>query len=62
MTTWQFHQNAMIAMRKTPPDSEDGKLERLVKHIEPSWHDVTDEDIKDRGRMTPAAPPTDNRT
>lgn len=46
----------------TQPDRQDSKLERLVKHIEPPGHDVTDDDLKDPGRMTPGAPPTDNRS
>jgi len=46
----------------TEPDREDSTLERLVKHIVPPGRDVTDDDLKDPGRMTPDARPTDNRT
>ncbi|HYC42286.1 MAG TPA: hypothetical protein VEB70_04785 [Noviherbaspirillum sp.] len=46
----------------TQPDQEDSKLERLVKHIEPPGRDVTDDDLKDPGRMTPNSTPTDNRS
>jgi len=44
------------------PDSKDSKLERLAKQIDPPGRDVTDDDLKDPGRMTPGAPPTDNRS
>lgn len=47
---------------KTQPDRQDSKLERVVKHIEPPGRDVTDDDLKDPGRMTPASTPTDNRS
>lgn len=46
----------------TQPDRQDSKLERLVKYIEPPGRDVTDDDLKDPGRMTPNSPPTDNRS
>jgi hypothetical protein len=46
----------------TQPDRPDSKLERLVKHIEPPGRDVTDDDLKDPGRMTPKSTPTDNRS
>lgn len=46
----------------TQPDRQDSKLERLVKHIEPPGREVTDDDLKDPGRMTPGATPTDNRS
>jgi hypothetical protein len=46
----------------TQPDRQDSKLERLVKHIEPPGRDVTDDDLKDPGRMTPDANRTDNRS
>jgi hypothetical protein len=46
----------------TQPDEHDSKLERIVKQIVPPSHEVTDDDLKDPGRMTPAAPPTDNRS
>lgn len=41
----------------TQPDRKDSKLERLVKHIEPPGRDVTDDDLKDSGRMTPGQRP-----
>jgi hypothetical protein len=44
------------------PDEQDTKLERIVKKIVPPSHEVTDDDLKDPGGMTPDAPPTDNRS
>ena len=46
----------------TKPDRHDNMLERAAKHIDPPGRDVTDDDLKDPGRMTPAAPPADNRS
>lgn len=43
-------------------DPKDSKLERIAKQIVPPSQDVTNDDLKDPGRMTPAAPPTDNRS
>lgn len=47
---------------KTPSDREGGKLERAVKHVEPPGREVTDDELKDPGRMTPGATPTENRS
>jgi hypothetical protein len=46
------------------PDSqlEKGKLERLAKEIDPPSREIPDKDLKDPGRMTPDAPPADNRS
>lgn len=44
------------------PDKQDGALERLVKHIEPPGHEVSTDDLKDPGRMTPDSRRTDNRS
>lgn len=38
---------------KIQPGRHDSKLEHLVKHIEPPGRDVTEEDLKDSGRMAP---------
>lgn len=46
----------------TEPDSHDNRLERIVKHIEPPGRDVTDDDLRDPGRMTPDPKPVDNRS
>jgi hypothetical protein len=47
---------------KTQPDRHDSKLERVVKQVEPPGREVTDDDLKDPGRMTPGSVPTDNRS
>lgn len=46
----------------TEPDKKDSTVERIVKKVEPPGRDVTDDDLRDPGRMTPGAPPTDNRS
>ena len=46
----------------TQPDRRDSALERLVKHIEPPGREVTDDDVKDPGRMTPGQKHVDNRS
>lgn len=43
-------------------DQKDSKLERVAKQIVPPSQEVSNDDLKDPGRMTPAAPPTDNRS
>jgi hypothetical protein len=43
-------------------DDKDSKLERIAEQIVPPSQEISDEDLKDPGRMTPKAPPTDNRT
>lgn len=52
--------------KQTRPDDaankEDTALERAAKKIVPPSHNVTTDDLKDPGRMTPNAPPTDNRS
>ena len=44
------------------PDPKDSKLERIAKQIVPPSQEISSDDLKDPGRMTPAAPPTDNRS
>lgn len=44
------------------PDKEDTKLERIAKKIDPPGREVTDDDLKNPGGMTPGATPTDNRS
>ena len=39
-----------------------GKLERLARKIDPPSREVSDEDLRDPGRMTPNSTPTDNRS
>jgi hypothetical protein len=41
---------------------DEGILDRLAKKIDPPGQEVDDQDILDPGRMTPGAPPVDNRT
>lgn len=38
------------------------RLEKLISKVEPPGREVSDEDILDPGRMTPGAPPVDNRS
>lgn len=38
------------------------KAEKAARVIDPPGHEVKDEDILDPGRMTPGAPPVDNRS
>ncbi len=40
----------------------DGKLERIAKTIAPPSNEVDGQDLNDPGRMTPGAPPVDNRS
>jgi len=44
------------------PSQHDSKLERIVRKIEPTGHEIRDDDLRDPGTMTPDAPPTDNRS
>jgi hypothetical protein len=46
----------------TQPDKHDNLLEKIVKHLEPPGRDVTDDDLRDPGRMTPNDKPVDNRS
>lgn len=43
-------------------DKQEGKLEQLAKAIDPPGREVDERDLKDPGRMTPDAPPVDNRS
>ncbi len=47
---------------QTQPDRDDSKLEQLARKIDPPGREVSDEELKDPGRMTPGSPPTDNRS
>lgn len=40
----------------------DGKLEHIAKTIDPPGNEVDGQDLNDPGRMTPGAPPVDNRS
>jgi hypothetical protein len=44
------------------PDPKDSKLERIAEQIVPPSQEISDDDLKDPGKMTPAATPTDNRS
>lgn len=46
----------------TEPDRKDSALERTAKKIDPPGRDASDDDLRDPGRMTPDAPPADNRS
>lgn len=46
--------------RSARPD--ENIVERTARRIIPPGTDVNDEDLEDPGRMTPDAPPTDNRS
>lgn len=37
-------------------------LERTAKKNDPPGRDASDDDLRDPGRMTPDAPPADNRS
>lgn len=61
----------MVTNVKTPAQERKGKeerskdntrLERIASRIDPPGREVRDEDLKDPGRMTPGAPPADNRS
>ncbi|NEX60538.1 hypothetical protein [Noviherbaspirillum galbum] len=44
------------------PSPSDSRLENLAKRIDPPGREVTDDDLKDPGRMTPDSTRTDNRS
>ncbi len=41
---------------------DDSVLERIAKTIAPPSHEVSDDELKDPGKMTPGAPPTKNKS
>lgn len=41
---------------------KEGRLEKIARVIDPIAPDLRDQDLSDPGRMTPGAPPTDNRS
>jgi hypothetical protein len=48
-----------------PPDQPqpgDNAVERAARKIVPPSTEVSDDELKDPGRMTPGAPPADNRS
>lgn len=47
---------------KPAPRHEQGRLEKLAQKIDPPSREIPDSDMKDPGRMTPGAPPVDNRS
>lgn len=40
----------------------DGFLKRLFRKIEPTSHEIGEQELHDPGKMTPGADPTDNRS
>lgn len=44
------------------PDKNESVLDRIAKTIDPPGREVSTDDLKDPGRMTPGAPPVDNRS
>jgi hypothetical protein len=59
MTT---NQNQHDSKANPAPNKNDTALERLAKHVDPPGREVSDEDLKNPGQMTPGAPPVDNRS
>lgn len=55
-----------VSKPSSKPDTEekedDGLLERIAREIDPPGREVSDQDLKDPGRMTPGARPTVNRS
>jgi hypothetical protein len=47
---------------KPEPDLAKTKLGKLAQKIDPSSREISDQDLKDPGRMTPDTPPTKNRS
>jgi hypothetical protein len=45
-----------------PVKPEEGRLEKIAHVIDPPSSEIRDRDLNDPGRMTPGAPPTDNRS
>lgn len=41
---------------------EKGRLEKFAEQVDPPGREILDSDLKDPGRMTANAPPTDNRS
>jgi hypothetical protein len=48
--------------RPDEPERREGRMERLVRKAEPTGHRISDDELRDPGRMTPDSPPTDNRS
>ena len=44
------------------PQKDEGLLDRLAKTIDPPGREVSNDDLSDPGRMTPDAPPVDDRS
>jgi hypothetical protein len=49
-------------MKRAAKKEDDSLLEDLARAIDPPGREVSDEELKDPGRMTPGAPPVDNRS
>lgn len=47
---------------KSHTKPEKGRLEKFAEQVDPPGREIPDRDLKDPGRMTPNAPPTDNRS
>jgi hypothetical protein len=57
-----MEENRKAAPNPDKHDKDDSILERAARKIAPPSNEVSDDDLKDPGRMTPGAPPTDNRS
>ncbi|HEY0844965.1 MAG TPA: hypothetical protein VGE12_06335 [Noviherbaspirillum sp.] len=62
VTNTRGKDNKVRPERDKRRDEDNTGLERIASKIAPPGHEVSDEDLKDPGRMTPGAPPTDNRS
>lgn len=58
----QNQQHPTDPLKPGEADEYGTRLEKAVSKIVPPSHEVKDEDIMDPGRMTPQAPPVDNRS
>jgi hypothetical protein len=52
----------MPAPSPTPEEEDKTAVEKVMSDIVPASNELTDEDIMNPGRMTPDAPPVDNRS
>lgn len=58
----QNQQHPSDPLKPGETDEYGTRLEKVASKIVPPGHEVKDEDIFDPGRMTPDAPPVDNRS
>ncbi len=64
VTSSQASSESKHASRAAPdtPASHDSRLERAVRKMEPTGHQISDEELRDPGSATPDSPPADNRS